>query len=194
MAIPPVRSQGDSGHIQDHNDIGTELAARLPLSGGTLTGSLNGTSATFSGTVSAATPTSNGHLTTKSYVDTAVSSITGGVDGYTKAFASTANYTLSQNIVPYGAVYTSGSFVGSTTSFTNVIITLPAGKFSSTPAASVSTTKQGVHVSGGAFSATSIYTTVQNFTGWPGTNNGGTYGPLGTLGTSIDIQILVLGN
>lgn len=85
MAIPPVRSQGDSGHIQDHNDIGTELAARLPLSGGTLTGALNGTSATFTGavsgasgsftgTVTAATPTANGHLATKQYVDTAVGS------------------------------------------------------------------------------------------------------------------------
>lgn len=194
MAIPPTRSQGDSGHIQDHNDIGTELAARLPLSGGTLTGALNGTSATFSGTVSAATPTSNGNLTTKAYVDTAVSSVSGGIDGYTKAYASTANYTLATNIVPYGAVYTSGSFVGNTTSFTNIIITLPAGKFSSTPVACVSTTKQGIHVSGGASSATSVYTTVQNFTGWPGTNSGGTFGPIGSFGDSIDLHLIVLGN
>lgn len=74
MTIPPTRSEGDSGHIQDHNNISSELSARLPLSGGTLTGTLNGTDASFTGNVSASDPTSNSHLATKLYVDNASAS------------------------------------------------------------------------------------------------------------------------
>jgi hypothetical protein len=109
MAIPPVRNEGDSGHIQDHNDISTELSARLPLTGGTLTGSLSGTSATFSGVVSGATPTSNSHLTTKQYVDSADSSklsltggtLTGSLSGTSATFSgvvSAANPTANNHV------------------------------------------------------------------------------------------------
>jgi hypothetical protein len=41
----------------------------LHLSGGTMTGPLNGTSANYSGNVSCATPTQPGHAATKNYVD-----------------------------------------------------------------------------------------------------------------------------
>lgn len=120
MAIPPVRAQGDSGHIQDHNDIGTELAARLPLSGGTLTGAVNGTSATFSGTVTAATPTSNGHLTTKSYVDTALGNIQSG------AFATATVRATYYN--PLGVTsITQSSNVGAFS------VTFPEGRFTQPP-------------------------------------------------------------
>lgn len=49
--------------------ISTALNSYLPLSGGTLTGQISGTAANFSGNVSASNPTQNGHLATKSYVD-----------------------------------------------------------------------------------------------------------------------------
>lgn len=129
MPIPPIREAGDSEHIQDHNDISTELAARLPLSGGTLTGALNGTSATFTGavsgstgtftgTVSGATPTANGHLTTKSYVDTAVSSAGSGI--YAQA---TIRATWTGNLPPYSDGATG----------TVMTVTLPAGRFTQPP-------------------------------------------------------------
>lgn len=51
------------------SSISTALASYLPLAGGTLTGQINGTTGSFSGNVSAANPTQNGHLATKSYVD-----------------------------------------------------------------------------------------------------------------------------
>ena len=51
------------------SSINTALNTYLPLTGGTLTGQINGTSGNFSGNVSAASPTQNGHLATKSYVD-----------------------------------------------------------------------------------------------------------------------------
>lgn len=44
----------------------------LPTSGGTLTGALVGTTATFSGVVIGATPTAATHLVTKGYVDAAI--------------------------------------------------------------------------------------------------------------------------
>jgi hypothetical protein len=51
------------------SSISTALNSYLPLAGGTLTGQINGTTGSFSGNVSAANPTQNGHLATKSYVD-----------------------------------------------------------------------------------------------------------------------------
>jgi hypothetical protein len=51
------------------SSISTALGSYLPLAGGTLTGLVSGTTASFSGNVSAANPTQNGHLATKSYVD-----------------------------------------------------------------------------------------------------------------------------
>lgn len=132
MPIPDEVVAGDSGHIQDHNDIAgvltehesaistkanvnsptftgtpsaptaavdtntTQIATTafvvgqgyakssdlasiyLPLSGGTLTGTISGTDGSFSGTVSAADPTLDSHLTTKFYVDDAISTVSGG--------------------------------------------------------------------------------------------------------------------
>lgn len=49
--------------------ISTALTSYLPLSGGTLTGQISGTAGNFSGNISAANPTQNGHLATKFYVD-----------------------------------------------------------------------------------------------------------------------------
>lgn len=49
--------------------ISTALTSYLPLSGGTLTGQVSGTTGNFSGNISAANPTQNGHLATKFYVD-----------------------------------------------------------------------------------------------------------------------------
>lgn len=45
---------------------------KLDIAGGTLTGALQGTSAQFTGNISTATPTVDGHVTTKAYVDGAV--------------------------------------------------------------------------------------------------------------------------
>jgi hypothetical protein len=140
MPIPPIREAGDSEHIQDHNDISTELAARLPLSGGTLTGALNGTSATFTGvvnssgatltgalngtsgtfssTVTAATPTANGHLATKLYVDNKVASASSGI------FAqATIRATWTGNLPPYQDGATG----------TVMTVTLPSGRFTQPP-------------------------------------------------------------
>jgi hypothetical protein len=49
--------------------ISTSLNSYLPLAGGTLTGQVSGTTANFSGNVSGSSPTQNGHLATKAYVD-----------------------------------------------------------------------------------------------------------------------------
>jgi hypothetical protein len=49
--------------------ISTSLTSYLPLSGGTLTGQISGTTGNFSGNISASNPTQNGHLATKFYVD-----------------------------------------------------------------------------------------------------------------------------
>lgn len=51
------------------NAISTAVGNYLPLSGGILTGQISGTTAQFSGNISASDPTQNGHLATKSYVD-----------------------------------------------------------------------------------------------------------------------------
>jgi|694.fasta_scaffold00729_35 hypothetical protein len=127
MPIPDQVSVGDSGHIQDHNDISSELtnintglSNKLSLSGGTLTGTLSGTSATFSGTVSASTPTQNGHLATKSYVDTAVSSSGSGI--YAQATIR-AVWNPGFNLPPYQDGATG----------TVMTVTLPSGRFTQPP-------------------------------------------------------------
>ena len=51
------------------NDGNFNPASYLPLSGGTLTGALTGTTATFSGLVSGITPTAAANFATKAYVD-----------------------------------------------------------------------------------------------------------------------------
>jgi len=150
MAIPPVRTQGDSGHIQDHNDIGTELAARLPLSGGTLTGALNGTSATFTGTVSAATPTENSHAATKQYVD----SKTFSIPGLGSAFINNSiTITLSSDVIPYPNLNCVELFT----------VTFPGGRFSSPPSVSGGANRFRCHVNGRAATTTSVIMAFQNF-------------------------------
>jgi hypothetical protein len=52
-----------------NSQISGQLTSYLPLSGGILTGSITGTTATFSGNVSSSSPVQNNHVTTKSYVD-----------------------------------------------------------------------------------------------------------------------------
>lgn len=154
MAIPPTRSSGDSGHIQDHNDIGTELAARLPLSGGTLTGSLSGTSATFTGNVSGATPTQNSHLTTKSYVDTALETAGSG------AFATATVRATYAFPAPTGGI---PSIVDAASSGF-ITVTFPSGRFTQTPVVFCQTvtgvsTSQGPSSAYASFAVYSVSTT-----------------------------------
>lgn len=120
MPIPPIREAGDSEHIQDHNDISGELALRLPLSGGTLTGALSGTSADFSGNVIAADPTLDTHLTTKSYVDTELASAGSGI--YAQATIR-AVFNPGFSLAPLADGATG----------TIMTVTLPSGRFSQPP-------------------------------------------------------------
>lgn len=201
MAIPPTRSAGDSGHIQDHNDIGTELAARLPLSGGTLTGALNGTSATFTGTVSAATPTSNSHLATKEYVDnnSASGAITGS--GISKIFVTQASISPIFVVPFFAAQYPVGS-VSYNEGWNDLNpnfgagVTLPAGEFSSTPymVMGESVTSTTDKVSGFGVSATSVLVSYTNFNGRPLSNTGFAIGP-GPYTTypSATVKLVIIG-
>lgn len=59
-----------------NSEISGALTSYLPLSGGILTGSISGTTATFSGNVSTSNPTQNGHVATKLYVDTVAAGLT----------------------------------------------------------------------------------------------------------------------
>jgi hypothetical protein len=69
----------------------------LPLAGGTLTGALSGTSATFSGTVGVAAPTAAGHAATRQYVDDGLAArlplaggtLTGALSGTSATFSGT---------------------------------------------------------------------------------------------------------
>jgi hypothetical protein len=142
MAIPPVRSAGDSGHIQDHNDIRTELTTRLPLTGGTLTGTLNGTSAifsgsvqaasgSFSGNVTAATPTSSGHVATKGYVDSNTS-----VSPIFSAYSGTIKWN-GENVpgnVPLTPIHQRTTGLAA-----NMTVTFPVGRFTQSPVVTICT-------------------------------------------------------
>lgn len=85
-----------------NSQISGELTNYLPLSGGILTGSLTGTTATFSGNVSTSSPTQNNHATTKLYVDTIAAGLTQPqqatfdriTDGTTTAVADSATDTF----------------------------------------------------------------------------------------------------
>lgn len=201
MAIPPVRSQGDSGHIGDHNDIRTELTTRLPLSGGTLTGTLNGTSAVFTGTVSAATPTANSHLATKQYVDnqSAAGAIIGS--GISKIFVTQASITTTFVVPFFAAQYPVGS-VAYNEGWNNLSpnfaagVTLPAGEFSSTPymVMGESVTSPTDKVSGFGVSATSVLVNYMNFNGRPLSNIGFSIGP-GPYTTypSATVKLVIIG-
>lgn len=194
MAIPPVRSAGDPGHIQDHNDIRTELTTRLPLTGGTLTGTLNGTSAVFSGTVSASTPTANSHLATKQYVDQ-----NSGLTGASKILLLSATVTPTDIVPWYGAVFPAGSFAannGWNTKYAFFMqgITLPAGEFSSTPYLVISHPGRTTNnVNSYALSTTSVFVTYMNFEGISGTNTGITIGPAPHASVQSDtIKLMVI--
>jgi len=204
MPIPDQVSLGDSGHIQDHNDISseltdinTDLSNKLSLSGGTLTGAISGTSATFSGTVTAATPTSSGHLATKGYVDSNQPS--GGVPGLSKVLMLEATVT-PQDIVPwYYAVFPAGSFAAnngwnSKIAYFMAGVTLPAGQFSSTPYLALGTPSTYVNdkVDAIPLSATSVFITYTNFNGQPGTNSGQTYGPVPASIQSLTVKLMVM--
>lgn len=54
------------------------VGGKVSRAGDTLTGPLSGTTASFTGVVSGALPTANGHLATKEYVDTAIAGAAGG--------------------------------------------------------------------------------------------------------------------
>lgn len=54
------------------------VGGKVSRAGDTLTGPLAGTTASFTGVVSGALPTANGHLATKEYVDTAIAGAAGG--------------------------------------------------------------------------------------------------------------------
>lgn len=85
-----------------NSQISGQLTNYLPLSGGILTGSLTGTTATFSGNVSTSSPTQNNHAATKLYVDTIAAGLTQPqqatfdriTDGTTIAIADSATDTF----------------------------------------------------------------------------------------------------
>lgn len=105
--------------------VDTKLGLMLPKTGGTLTGGLTGTTltlssalnvsgaltgaaATFSGTVTVAAPTTSGHATTKSYVDSAISSYVAGQGLLTSAVAATTYLPLAGGTVT-GAITLPGN-------------------------------------------------------------------------------------
>lgn len=107
----------------------------LPLSGGILSGGITGTTASFSGVVSAATPTSNNHLSTKSYVDSSISSsvsnylplaggtLTGGLNGTTASFSGTVSVSSpTQNSHAATKQYVDSVAAGTLDNSINVIL------------------------------------------------------------------------
>lgn len=96
--------------------VDTKLGLMLPKTGGTLTGgllgttlnlsstlnvtgALTGTTAAFSGTVSVGTPTTSTHATTKTYVDTSISSYVSGQGLLTSATAASTYLPLAGGTV-----------------------------------------------------------------------------------------------
>jgi hypothetical protein len=107
----------------------------LPLSGGILLGGLSGTTASFTGTISAATPTSNSHLSTKSYVDSAISTslsgylllsggtLTGVLNGTSASFSGTVTVSApTQNSHAATKQYVDSIAAGTLDNSINVIL------------------------------------------------------------------------
>jgi hypothetical protein len=107
----------------------------LPLSGGILSGGLSGTTASFTGTVSAANPTSNSHLSTKSYVDSTISTslssylslsggtLTGILNGTSASFSGTVTVSApTQNSHAATKQYVDSVAAGTLDNSINIIL------------------------------------------------------------------------
>ncbi|MDD3035211.1 MAG: hypothetical protein PHT25_11530, partial [Bacteroidales bacterium] len=117
-----------NGRIQLYD---TNYPFLVKKSGDTMTGTLNGTSATFSGTVGIGTPTASTHATTKAYVDTAVSGAaskwtTSGTNTYLTATGNnvgigTTNPVMGKIHIISGDNKDSGPIIALSGSLTNQI-------------------------------------------------------------------------
>ena len=113
---------GGSGTLISVNASQPQITSVGTLTSLSISGSLSGTTATFTGTVSGATPTTSGHLTTKSYVDS-IGYLTAGT-GLTKT-GSTLSVNASQTQITSVGTLTSltlsGALSGTTATFSGVV-------------------------------------------------------------------------